>query len=48
MDDKRVRCNWCESEFYEKYLRLEDVGNSVIEHCPVCGESGYIMDLEEE
>jgi hypothetical protein len=41
--DRRVKCNWCESVFYEDYIRVDEDE----EQCPVCGEKGYLMDIPE-
>jgi rubrerythrin len=42
--DRRVKCNWCESVFYEDYVRVDKDE----EQCPVCGEKGYLMDMPEQ
>jgi hypothetical protein len=42
--ERRVRCNWCGSVFDEEHIKVRDD----IEYCPVCGDSGYLMDLSEE
>jgi late competence protein required for DNA uptake (superfamily II DNA/RNA helicase) len=43
-EDRRIRCNWCESVFDERHIKVIDD----IEYCPVCGETGYLMDVPEE
>jgi hypothetical protein len=40
---RRVQCNWCNSVFYEDYIVEEDE-----DACPVCGEKGYLMDIQPE
>jgi hypothetical protein len=40
---RRVQCNWCESVFDEEHIKAVDD----IEYCPVCGETGYLMDAPE-
>ena len=42
----RVRCNWCGNEFNEdEIILIDDIDNGEVEACPVCGRSGYLMDL---
>jgi hypothetical protein len=41
--ERRVRCNWCGSVFDERHIKAIDD----IEYCPVCGETGYLMDMPE-
>jgi hypothetical protein len=40
---RRVQCNWCESVFDEEHIKAADD----VEYCPVCGETGYLMDVPE-
>jgi hypothetical protein len=42
-EDRIVRCNWCESVFYEDHIHLKEDE----EYCPVCGKTGYLMDMPE-
>lgn len=42
----KVRCCNCEKEFDEKDIVYD--GNTDTEYCPYCGESGCLMDLEDE
>lgn len=46
MFENRVRCSYCESEFYEDYIITN--GEDGQEICPVCKEEGYLMDIENE
>jgi phage FluMu protein Com len=41
MSNETVRCNWCYVVTTESELevRLD------VEHCPSCGNSGYLMDM---
>ena len=41
----RVRCNNCMSTFDENYIDVNIISNE--ECCPICGEIGYLMDMEE-
>jgi hypothetical protein len=43
-EDRRVRCNWCMSVFDEEHIKAVDDE----EYCPICGETGYLMDMPEE
>jgi hypothetical protein len=40
-DERRIQCNWCESVFDEKHIKVVDD----TEYCPVCGDSEYLMDI---
>jgi hypothetical protein len=42
--DRRVQCNWCMSVFGEEHIKVVDDE----EYCPICGETGYLMDISEE
>lgn len=42
----KVRCNMCEGVFDEKDIVYD--GEEDKEYCPLCGESGCLMDLEED
>lgn len=42
----RVRCVWCENEFKEDKILFDEKNET--EYCPFCGESGCLMDLDEE
>jgi uncharacterized paraquat-inducible protein A len=44
--ERRVQCNWCESVFYEDYVRVDEDEDE--EQCPVCGEKGYLMDTPKQ
>lgn len=46
MFENRVRCSYCESEFYEDYIITN--GEDGQEICPVCKEEGCLMDIENE
>ena len=44
-DERKCRCNCCMAEFMEGEIVLKDD----VEHCPDCGETGYIQDgLEKD
>lgn len=44
-----VRCNWCESEFWEdNIINRYSEDPEAEELCPVCGKGGYLMDIEAE
>lgn len=40
-----VRCNWCMKEFEEKEIIHNLLGKEI---CPHCGESGFLMDIEDK
>lgn len=40
----KVQCNWCESQFNERNIVVEDDK----EFCPICGKCGFLMDIESE
>ena len=42
----RVRCNWCGEEFNESKIRYDE--ETETEFCQFCGESGCLMDLDDE
>ena len=42
----KVRCNSCESLFHDEYIKVDEKTDE--ECCPVCGENGYLMDLDNE
>ncbi len=39
----RVRCNWCNAEFDEEYIKTNEKKE---EYCPVCHEAGYLVNTE--
>lgn len=41
----KVICNLCEEVFNENEIMIDDAD---IEYCPCCGESGHLMDIDEE
>jgi len=41
---QKVRCNWCMKVFDEEKINVKDDK----EYCPFCGETGYLMDLEDD
>ena len=41
----KVKCTWCEEEFYEDKIVLGEEGE---EHCPFCGKEGRLMDLGDD
>ena len=45
-ENMRVRCNWCMKEFRESDILYDE--ETEIERCPFCGESEYLMDLDDE
>lgn len=45
MDERKVKCTWCESVFPEG--ELIDAEDGWQEVCPYCHEIGCIMDLPE-
>ena len=46
MYELKVRCNNCESIYYEDFLIPHRNGEDVI--CPVCNKTGCIMDMPKE
>jgi hypothetical protein len=40
-DERRIQCNWCESVFDERHIKVVDD----IEYYPVCGDPEYLMDI---
>lgn len=42
MENNRIRCNSCEHICTEEQLLIVEG----IEHCPHCGSSGFLMDLD--
>jgi hypothetical protein len=48
--DRRIRCNWCMSEFDEDKIELhdEDPHEEPLETCPVCGKDGYLVDMPDD
>lgn len=44
MEYLKIRCNSCESIFYEDKLIIEND----TEHCPVCNRSDCLMDLPQD
>jgi len=40
---EKIRCNWCYWIGEEEDLII----TNDIEHCPQCGEEGYLMDMED-
>lgn len=44
--NRMVRCVWCENEFSEDKILFDE--DTEIEHCPFCGRSGCLMDLDDE
>ena len=46
MFKNKVRCNYCESEFYEDYIITNSEDGQEI--CPVYKEEGCLMDIENE
>ena len=40
----KVRCNNCMAVFDEDDIPINDNDE---EYCPECGETGYLMDMEE-
>jgi hypothetical protein len=46
MYELKVRCNNCESIYYEDFLIAHQNGDDEI--CPVCNKIGCIMDLPQE
>lgn len=41
-----IKCNNCMKEFEEEKIVYD--GDDDTEYCPFCGESGYLMDINED
>jgi len=41
---QRIKCNYCDSEFYEDKVLYDDEKNK--EYCPVCKIVGCLMDIK--
>lgn len=46
MMSKKIKCNWCESEFFEnRLIKIETLGGDYSEKCPVCGHDDCLQDI---
>jgi len=46
----KIRCNHCMAVFDEEDIVIDPTAEtaSEMEHCPVCGRTGALMDLEAD